>query len=194
MQRVRKCSPQLTAAVRCNDTAHHFFTEIKMKKTLAHLPEKKLVGISERTNNQSEINWETGKIFPCVQRYFHGSIGDQIPHRKSPGVTLCVYTDYESDHNGDYTYFIGEEVTSFDGCPDHLARLVIPDQAYAKFTNGPAPMPEAVREPWFKIWQMSENDFGGKRRYLADFEVYDERASDHQNVVLDIFIGIDARD
>ncbi len=54
-------------------------------------------------------------------------------------------------------------------------------------------MPQVVREAWFKIWQMHENDFGGKRRYLADFEVYDERASDHQNVVLDIFIGIDAR-
>lgn len=31
---------------------------------------------------------------------------------------------------------------------------------------------------------------GGERSYIADFEVYDERASDHLNVVLDIYIGI----
>jgi len=54
-------------------------------------------------------------------------------------------------------------------------------------------MPEVVREPWFKIWQMSEEDLGGKRLYKSDFEIYDERASDHQNIVLDIFIGIEQK-
>ena len=40
----------------------------------------------------------------------------------------------------------------------------------------------------FKIWQMNDDELGGKIRYLADFELYDERASDpdHQNIVLDI--------
>jgi len=37
---------------------------------------------------------------------------------------------------------------------------------------------------------MSSNDFGGKRAYQADFEVYDQRARDPNNTVLDIHIGI----
>ena len=30
-----------------------------------------------------------------------------------------------------------------------------------------------------------------KRKYVADFEVYDERASDPKAAILDIFIGIE---
>lgn len=164
-----------------------------MKKEIIKLPEVKLVGISIRTNNETEVNPLEGKIFGCIQRYFHQALYEQISHRKKPGTTLCVYTDYESDHTGDYTYFIGEEVDSFDDCHSNFVTHTIPAQDYAKFTNGPAPMPEVVREPWFKIWKMSDEDFGGKRRYHSDFEVYDERASDHQNIVLDIFIGIEPK-
>lgn len=162
-----------------------------MKKQKVTLPEIKLIGICIRTNNKAEIDPNTGKIFGCVQRYFHQAIHEKIPHRKKPGTTLCVYTDYESDHNGDYTYFIGEEVDSFEGCPADLITHIIPEQHYTKFTNGPAPMPEVVREPWIKIWQMRDEELGGKRQYIADFEVYDERAADHENIILDIFIGIE---
>lgn len=163
-----------------------------MQQTTTKLPEMKLTGITVRTNNANEIDWSTGKIFPCIRRYYHQGMAQSILHRKKAGTTFCVYTDYESDHNGDYTYFIGEEVDSFDGQADHMQQLTIPFQTYTKFTNGPAPMPEVVREPWFKIWQMSPRELGGDREYIADFEVYDERASDHANVVLDIYIGIKA--
>lgn len=161
-----------------------------MQQTTTHRPEMKLIGITARTNNATEINWETGKIFPCVQRYFQQGLAEGILSRTKPGTTLCVYTNYESDHTGDYTYFIGEEVSTFEGQPSDLEPITIPAQSYAKFTNGPAPMPQVVREPWMKIWQMTPEDFGGERKYIADFEVYDERAADHGNVVLDIYIGI----
>jgi len=65
----------------------------------------------------------------------------QISHRIEPNTTYCVYTDYESDFNGDYTYFIGEKVSSFDNLPEGFVALTIPAQNYVKFTNGPGPMP-----------------------------------------------------
>ena len=37
---------------------------------------------------------------------------------------------------------------------------------------------------------MSPRELGGKRKYETDFEIYDERATDHQNIVLDLYIGI----
>ncbi len=46
-------------------------------------------------------------------------------------------------------------------------------------------------EAWQKIWKMSPQTLGGKRRYQTDFEIYDERAVDHQNVILDLYIGIE---
>lgn len=37
---------------------------------------------------------------------------------------------------------------------------------------------------------MNTSGFGGKRAYVADFEVYDERSVNHNNATLNIFIGI----
>ena len=165
-----------------------------MHQEFVKLPEIKLVGISIRTNSQVEIDPATGKIFGCVQRYFHGQLANQIANRKKPGTTFCAYTDYESDHTGDYTYFIGEEVTDFGSLPIGFGELTIPTQSYAKFTNGPGPMPQVVREPWFAIWGMSAQELGGTRSYLTDFEIYDERASDHEKIILDIYIGLKSLD
>src|SRR6185295_10491951 len=109
-----------------------------MKQIQVHQAEKKIVGIKTRTNNQLETNSLEGKIFPVVKQYFHQNVAANIPNRIHPGTTFCIYTDYESDHHDDYTYFIGEEVASFEGVPDDLETLVIPPQKYIKFTNGPA--------------------------------------------------------
>ena len=163
-----------------------------MKQIITHLPELKLVGITARTNNKHlfESDPATNKVAETVQKYFHGGLPNKILHRQKPGVTYCAYTEYESDFNGDYTYFIGEVVSSFDDLPEGFVAFTIPAQTYVKFTNGPAAMPMVCIEMWQKIWKMDNPTLGGTRGYLADFELYDERASDHQSVTLDIFIGI----
>lgn len=123
--------------------------------------------------------------------YFSQQFAEQIPHRKHPGVTLVVYTDYASDEHGDYTYFIGEEVSSFENVPDGLNKLTISAAKYQKFTTPSGKMPEVVINAWQQIWKMSSADFGGKRTYQADFEIYDDRARDPANTCLDIYIGIE---
>jgi predicted transcriptional regulator YdeE len=161
-----------------------------MQKTMSQLPEIKLVGITCRTNNATEMNPVTAKIGSTAQDYFKKGVSAKIPHRKNPGITYCVYTNYESDFTGEYTYFIGEEVTSFDAMPAESEKLSIPSQTYTKFTNGPDKMPDVCINAWQKIWAMSSSDFGGERNYVADFEIYDERSQDPQNVTLDIYIGL----
>lgn len=163
-----------------------------MQKTITKLKEIKLVGITTRTNNAQlfESDPSTNKVAATVQKYFHNALPEKIQNRKNPGTTLCVYTQYESDFNGDYTYFIGEEVTSFEDVSEAFETLTIPAQKYAKFTNGPGPMPAVCIDMWKAIWEMQPSDFSGKRSYIADFELYDERSRDHQNVTLDIYIGI----
>ena len=161
-----------------------------MQNTMTEKSEIKLVGITARTNNANEADPSTAKITTTVQKYFHTDLPSKITNRKTPNTTYCVYTDYESDLNGDYTYFIGEEVTSFERIPETLETLTIPAQKYVKITNGPDKMPEICIQTWHSIWEMTEAELGGERAYIADFEVYDERAQDHSNVILDIYIGI----
>lgn len=163
-----------------------------MQKIMTAAAEIKLVGITTRTNNKKifESDPSTNIIAATVQKYFHGGLAEKIMARKKPGTTFCVFTNYESDFNGDYTYFIGEEVTSFEGVSEGFETLTIPAQNYAKFTNQPGPMPGVCIDMWKGIWAMNPSDLGGDRAYIADFEVYDERSVDHNNVTLDIYIGI----
>lgn len=163
-----------------------------MQTEILKLPEIKLVGITAktRTSNIAETDPRTAQIIPTIQHYFSGGFGEKIPLRKKPDVTYCVYTGYESDFTGAYTYFIGEEAQSFGGIPEDLVTLLIPAQTYVKFVVGPGVMPKICLETWQKIWEMTSNELGGERRYSADFEVYDERALDPQNTTLDIFIGV----
>lgn len=162
-----------------------------MEKTSAQLPEIKLMGIKARTNNASEMDPIKAKIGTTIQKYFHGAMPEKITNRKKPGTTYCVYTEYESDFTGDYTYFVGEEVTSFDNVPEGLSTLTIPAQHYAKFTNESGLMPNVCIDMWQEIWKMEvDQKLGQTQNYIADFEVYDERARDYQNTVLDIYIGI----
>lgn len=163
----------------------------KMEQTITKLPEIKLIGIQVRTSYQQELDKMKGNIWPCVRTYFQGALFNKIPNRRKPNTTYCVYTDYESDYQGAYTYFIGEEVSSFpETLPDGFHKLVIPSQQYAKFTTKPAPMPDVIVNAWKKIWSMTSKEFGGERNYHTDFEIYDERANDHQNIILDIYVGI----
>ena len=108
-----------------------------MKKALIDLPGKKLVGITTRTSNAKifESAPATNPIAATVQKFFHTGLSAKINNRKRPGTTYCVYTKYESDHNGDYTFMIGEEVDSFDHVGAEFETLEIPAQNYAKFTN-----------------------------------------------------------
>lgn len=163
-----------------------------MHTTIVTLTELKLVGISTRTNNTEifESDPATHKIAATIHTYVHNGYAEKIKNRKNPGTTFCVYTRYESDMHGDYTYFIGEEVAYFEEIDTACERLTIPAQHYAKFTNQPGPMPTVCIDMWHNIWNMTAADLGGERAYIADFEVYDERSKDPHNAILDIYIGI----
>lgn len=163
-----------------------------MQKHLAQLSEIKLIGLKIRTNNQDEMDPSKSKIGPLAGSYWSNDTASVFQHRSSAGMTYSVYTEYESDETGEYTYFIGEQVDSFEGQDlEAFATLTIPASDYAKFTTEPGAMPDVVISAWMKIWKMTDADFGGKRKYIADFEVYDHRAADPTNAVLDVYVGVE---
>lgn len=163
-----------------------------MKKIIEELPEIKLVGIAARTSNALEFDPKTAQIGKIMQRFFEENLMNKILYKKDPNKVFAVYTDYESDENGAYTYFLGVEVTTIENQEDIFQTIVIPNQTYTKFISNSGKMPEVVINMWQNIWKMSAEDFGGSRAYIADFEVYDERSSDLNNAVVDVFIGIKA--
>jgi predicted transcriptional regulator YdeE len=163
-----------------------------MKKQTMQLSKLNLIGLTIRTNNKDEMNPDTAKIGKLAGSYWHTQIANQIQHRTHPGVTYAVYTEYESDERGEYTYFIGEAVDSLDGQNlSQFKTITIPESKYQKFTTEPGSIPEVIISAWKKIWVMQKEALGGKRKYIADFEIYDQRAANPNQAVIDIYIGIE---
>lgn len=166
------------------------YRKATMKRQLAHLPEIKLVGITVRTNNTNEMNPLKAKIGELARHYWQDGLAKHIPNRVQSGKTYSVYTDYESDERGDYTYFMGEEVASFEGAPENFAQLTLPATCYAQFTTPPGAIPDVIIGAWRQIWMMGEQNIGGKRAYKADFEVIDVNTTNPEMAVFDIFVGL----
>ena len=162
-----------------------------MKKEKVKLGNLILLDMTARTNNKNEMNPQASKIAQLAGMYWEKQIANQFKNRINPGITYSVYTEYESNENGEYTYFIGEEVRSFDDQDlSKFKSLTIPATTYQKFTTESGKIPDIVIAAWQKIWQMKEKDLEGKRKYIADFEIYDQRAIDPNQAIVDIYIGI----
>ena len=147
-----------------------------------------VVGISARTNNAREMTAD-GVIGKMWGRLMQDGLLAKIPNKANTAI-VAVYTDYASDHNGDYTYLLGSRVTSDADVPDGMVSKKIPAGKFAVFTSEKGPAPKVVPELWMKINSLPENAVGADREYRADFEIYDQRAMDPQNMEMDVYIGI----
>lgn len=158
------------------------------QQTTLQWPCMKLMGISCRTSNAAEMNPSTAKIGTTVQQY--RASATKLSDQQRPGKVYHVYTAYESDFNGEYTFFIGQQIPASGNVLASFQTLTIPAQQYVKFTAGPGNSLQVCIGLWQEIWKMKPAELGGERAYIADIEVYDERATDPQHTILDIMIGI----
>lgn len=162
-----------------------------MKKEIIILPAFYIVGLGTRTNNHNEITGENAKIGHLLSRYHGDNISAKIVNKLNSGTILHVYTEYEDKHFKDYTFIIGQQVSSDVISESDLRLKKIPEQTYAKFTTEAGSMPMVCINAWQQIWEMTDEELGGTRSYTADFELYDERAINPESSVLDIYIAID---
>lgn len=151
---------------------------------------KLLVGITAQTSFSKEINPLASEIGKTVNKYITEQVAQKIPHRKNPGIIFCAYTDYTDEYKGDYTYFIGEEVTAVSELPEGMSQIEIPAGTYLKLTTDTGAIPLIIINAWQKIWQLFQGNSHGKRVYKVDFEVYDERAKNPQNAIVDLYVGV----
>jgi CubicO group peptidase (beta-lactamase class C family)/predicted transcriptional regulator YdeE len=151
-------------------------------------PEFTVVGIATRTSNAKEMTVE-GVIGRQWVRFMQEGVFGKIPNKADTSI-VAVYTDYASDKNGEYTFLLGRRVTSDADVPAGLVAKKIPAGKFAVFKTEKGPGPKVVPETWERINSLSKSVAGGDRMYQADFEVYDERAIDPQNLQADVYVRI----
>lgn len=147
-----------------------------------------VVGISARTSNGKETTTD-GVIGKQWGRFMQEGLLAKIPH-KADSAIVVVYTDYANDHNGEYTFVLGARVTSDADVPAGMVVQKIPAGKFAVFTSEKGAAQTVVPELWMKINSLPKTAVGGDRVYRADFEIYDERATDPQNLQMDAYVGI----
>lgn len=145
------------------------------------LAEKKVVGISTRTNNFAPDMGE--KIGQLWQQFYDENIYPKIPNTAN-AKALGIYTEYEADEKADYTVMVACEVSETS---DGFETRLIKAGKYAKFVVK-AEQDQVFAEvaaAWHDIWQMVL-----PRSFDADFEEYQE--SLEKDAEVHIYIGLKA--
>lgn len=141
-------------------------------------PQKLVVGIAIRTNNQ-----ECRETIPALtNKFYQEGIPAKIPHKVNDDI-LAIYTDYEGDFTKPYTYILGCEVSSFDQAPPGLVKKTIPASRYTVFESK-GPFPESLGQAWQSIWTSNL-----ARAYTTDFEVYPPDFHPQNNPAVKIYIA-----
>lgn len=150
-----------------------------MNYQVVKLSEKKIIGIAVRTSNQSpDMGEQIGGLW---KKLYDGAISS-IPEPVC-ATSYGLYTNYQSDVNGEYDVIAGLEVSKNAIAPAGYVAAEIPQGLYAKFSfKGDAT--GGVGALWNKIWATELN-----RKYQVDFEEY-LPSEDMTNAEMNIYISI----
>lgn len=151
------------------------------------IPGFTVVGIQARTSNAKEATAH-GIIGKQWQRFFSEGIPQNIPNRLDANF-YAVYSDYASDHNGEYSFLIGAKVKNGTPAPEGMVAKQVRSGKYAVMCSDKGPFPEVVPAAWGRFYKL-EAEGKLKRAYETDFELYDERAQNPQNGQVDIYVGV----
>lgn len=146
-----------------------------------------IIGISTKTSNANELTAQA-KIPQLWQDFYEKNIVDQLSKLDNQNV-YGLYSDYETDVNGNYTITIGVEASKMNDASPEWVIKTIPAAKYLVFTSHKGKMPEIVIQTWQEIWAWFANS-EVERTYTGDFELYDERCANPQEAQVEVYIAI----
>jgi predicted transcriptional regulator YdeE len=129
-----------------------------------------VVGLTVRTNNAAEAGGQ-GKIRALWEGAMNNGQLQQVPNQAGDGFVV-VYTDYASDHTGDYNYTLGVRVSSADQVPAGFVVRKIEAGRYAVIQSQTGPPEQVTPALWQHINALTPQQLGGTRAYETDFETY----------------------
>src|SRR5580704_10918765 len=148
-----------------------------------------VIGIQVRTSNAKEFTGG-GTIAKQWDRFFREGIASKIPN-KVDSTIYAIYTNYASDHNGEYDFIIGMKVSSVSDVPQGTVAMQVPSGRFAVITSAKGPVAQVVPQAWQRVYSLDDNkQLGGARAYKADFELYDQRSQNPQDSQVDLYVGL----
>lgn len=149
-----------------------------------------VVGIEARTSNALEAG-PKGIIPSQWEKFIQGDYLSRIPNKINSSI-IAGYTSYQSNKDGEYSFFLGTQVSSCDVVPEGMSLKEVHAGPYLVRTSDKGPMGKVVYELWTKIWNLAPGEIGSEttRSYQFDYEVYDHRSSDPNQAEVDVYVGL----
>ncbi|MBT2575278.1 AraC family transcriptional regulator [Bacillus sp. ISL-51] len=148
-----------------------------------HLEKKRFIGISERTSNKLEMTAER-KIPALWDEFWKRDAPIMLAGGQSD--VIALYSDYEQETHGQYTFSIGTFTDGISTFPKYKERI-LPASSYAVFTSRSGPIEEIVIETWQEVWSWEKRHL---RTYSGDFEQYGLEAAQPLQAQIQIFIAV----
>lgn len=147
-----------------------------------------VIGLAVKTNNQLEAT-KDGEIVRLHEVFIKDHMSDQIDD-KVDNHLMAVYTEYESDESGNYTYCLGHQVKDPEDMPKGCEIHDIPGGRYLKYPTERGLLHDVLPQAWQDIWRKTqEGALGVRRAFNVDFEFhnYDDSLLESQ---VDIYLSI----
>lgn len=142
-----------------------------------------VIGITCRTSN---VNNKAQKDIPLLwEQFMNENLLAKIPKRVNEGL-YCIYTDYVSDDQGDYTVILGAESLDMDTpLPEGVVRHMVAESDYLCLPVK-GDYPHSLVHTWEWVWKKSDLP----RAYTNDFEYYPEGMKNPKEPKLDVYIAV----
>lgn len=139
-----------------------------------------IAGISTIIEDSAQASEQISALW---ELFWKENLPEKISNRFNNTI-YAIYHQYTGDHHQPYTATIGYRINKIEDLPADIKFVIIPQQHYHVFTAH-GTLPESVIKTWKKIWQANL-----QRSYSFDFEIYDERAQNPQDAIVDIYVAV----
>jgi predicted transcriptional regulator YdeE len=141
-----------------------------------------VAGVKLRTTHRIEAVAQTAKIPALWRRFFVDKVGDQIPDRLPDAAVLAIYSDYDRDDSGPYSFLIGHRVRTLEQMPTGMSGIWLLPARYLQFETGSRPY-DYPAGAWEEIRQFFALTHEYERTFEADYEI-------HRPEVVTIYVSI----
>jgi predicted transcriptional regulator YdeE len=141
------------------------------KRGVKQIEPFRVAGISVRTTNEAEMSPETAKLGSLWGRFYQEGIPGKVVNQVPGSPVYGVYSDYESDVNGQYTVTAGVQIEASATGGHEFTHVDVVGGEYLVF-EGKGAMPQVVIETWISVWDYFSAGGEFKRAYTTDFELY----------------------
>ena len=134
---------------------------------ISEIDEIKVVGLSVRTNNSSEMDPSTAKIGSLWEKFY----AEIAPGLNQKSRVFGLYTNYDADHTGKFDVVACSDYLNIENTQELKKYTIIPGK-YVIF-KAKGEMPTVVVELWEQVWTyFSSESCQYRRAFTTDFELY----------------------